>query len=370
MNALKELTHIINKDKKTATYKFALIRGVIETIHKYDHYRQIENKKVTLPLGLMTLLWIKYYYPIFSYKIHIPQTTNPKLAFNDELKEVIEHYDTAIGYHDLIKQLHKGACPDGIADKIIALIKKINSTISRYPMQLIGESVNRQGKIFVYNEDRNYRKLNKNNLSINTIIKYCGTYTIDLDYYDTYKLLGAFINGENAIVFQWIDFSYRLMKDTPINKSELFSVINTNDETIRTTTEATKFFTTNINKDEIKCIWSGKTITNDLNIDHIIPFSLWGNNDLWNLLPSKAKVNGKKSDRIPQANLLDKQKHEILRYWQLLHSHYSHRFINEITHALCGEISDKEDLFEQCFEGLKTKCEFLISEQGYDSWVL
>ncbi|MGB5990291.1 MAG: HNH endonuclease domain-containing protein [Marinifilaceae bacterium] len=370
MNALKELTHIINKDKKTATYKFALIRGVIESIHKYDHYCQIKDKKVSLPLGLMTLLWIKYYYPILSYKINIPQTTNPKLSFNDELKEVIKHYDKAIGYHDLIKQLNKGNCPESIADKIIALVKKINSTISRYPMQLIGESVGRQGEIFVYNEDRDYRKLNKNNLSINTIIKYCGTYTIDIDYYDTYKLLGAFINGENAIVFQWIDFSYRLMKDTSINKSELFSIINTYDETKRTTTEATKFFTTNINKNEIKCIWSGKTISKDLNIDHIIPFSLWGNNDLWNLLPSKAKVNGSKRDRIPKSSLLNKQKHEILKYWKLLHSHYPDRFTNEITHALCGEISEDKNLFEQSFDGLKAKCEFLISEQGYDSWML
>ena len=117
------------------------------------------------------------------------------------------------------------------------------------------------------------------------------------------------------------------------------SVINTDYETKRTRTEATKFFTQNLKNADIKCVWSGKEITTDLNSDHIIPFSLQKNNDLWNLLPSKAKVNGSKSDRIPKSTLLDKQKDEILKYWQILHAHYTNRFTNEITYALCGNIS-------------------------------
>lgn len=207
-------------------------------------------------------------------------------------------------------------------------------------MQLIGEAIGRQGEIFIYNKDREYKKLNKENLSVNTIIKYCATYSIDLDYYEAYKLLAAFINGENVIVFQWVDFSYKLMKDDTLSRNELYSVINIDYETKRTTTEATKFFTQRVNNADIKCVWSGKKITTDLNIDHIIPFSLWENNDLWNILPSKAKVNGSKSDRIPKSTLLDKQKDEILKYWQLLHAHYTNRFTNEITYALCGDISE------------------------------
>jgi uncharacterized protein (UPF0305 family) len=58
-NTSRELTQIINKDRKTSTYKFSLIKGIIESIHKYDHYCQIKDNKVTIPLGLMTLLWIK-----------------------------------------------------------------------------------------------------------------------------------------------------------------------------------------------------------------------------------------------------------------------------------------------------------------------
>lgn len=39
-------------------------------------------------------------------------------------------------------------------------------------------------------------------------------------------------------------------------------------------------------------------------IDHAIPFAFWGNNDLWNLLPADAAVNGQKSDKLPRPDLL------------------------------------------------------------------
>ncbi|MGB5990132.1 MAG: HNH endonuclease domain-containing protein [Marinifilaceae bacterium] len=110
----------------------------------------------------------------------------------------------------------------------------------------------------------------------------------------------TFINGENSIVFPWVDFSYKLMKNDTLSKSELYTVINTDYETNRTTTEATIFFTQRLNNADIKCVWSGKKITTDLHIDHIIPFPLSKNKGLGNLLPSKAKVNGSKSDRIPK----------------------------------------------------------------------
>jgi len=71
-------------------------------------------------------------------------------------------------------------------------------------MQLTGEAIGRQGEIFIYNKDREYKKLNKENLSVNTIIKYCATYSIDLDYYEAYKLLAAFIFKTSATIIQTI----------------------------------------------------------------------------------------------------------------------------------------------------------------------
>jgi hypothetical protein len=46
------------------------------------------------------------------------------------------------------------------------------------------------------------------------------------------------------------------------------------------------------------CVWSGRQLgARNFVVDHANPFSLWGNNDLWNLLPADRTVNGRKSDK-------------------------------------------------------------------------
>jgi hypothetical protein len=47
------------------------------------------------------------------------------------------------------------------------------------------------------------------------------------------------------------------------------------------------------------CVWMGKDLEAEFDVDHAIPFALWKNNDLWNLPPAGAAVNNKKRDRLP-----------------------------------------------------------------------
>ena len=57
----------------------------------------------------------------------------------------------------------------------------------------------------------------------------------------------------------------------------------------------------------------------------MIPFSLWHCNDLWNLLPCDARVNGKKSDKLPERGLLLKRKDAIIYYWEKTRSRHQRR---------------------------------------------
>ncbi|WP_322496677.1 HNH endonuclease domain-containing protein [Chloroflexus sp.] len=55
----------------------------------------------------------------------------------------------------------------------------------------------------------------------------------------------------------------------------------------------------------------------DYAIDHVIPYAVWGNNDLWNLLPTLPQVNLAKSDALPARPLLIKRKDVIIGYLSL-----------------------------------------------------
>lgn len=372
MQTLKDLTYIINKESKTATYKFALIRSVIESIHKYDHYCTDvkEDNTKQLPIGLLVIFWIKYYYPILAYKKQIPQITGNKnsLSFQKHLLPIISHYEESLGFPEFYKDLQNNRIPDTLKEDVIKLIRDINTTIINNPMKYIGSAIDKKGEIFKYQNDRKTTSLKKD-LSIINIVESCGTYTIPKSYYSAFTLLGSYINGDNALLFQWIDFSYRQQINKNISKSEIYQVLQTKDEYSRDTKDIKKIYTDLKRKEELKCAWSNKTIKDDMHIDHIIPYSLWGNNDFWNLLPTKQKYNSSKTDKIPSPNLLLLRKKIIIDYWSKVFNIAPNRFTNEAIIALCRNHNPNNDKFlDLCFLSLKNKCQFLIDTQGYVGW--
>ena len=98
-----------------------------------------------------------------------------------------------------------------------------------------------------------------------------------------------------------------------------------------------KFYLQKKNKE---CVWTGQRHKNNFEIDHVIPFSLWRNNDLWNLLPCSVKTNRNKKDKLPAGNLFTKRKYALAHYWILNNSFNQKRFLYEINNFVGKIITD------------------------------
>ncbi|MGY3212678.1 HNH endonuclease domain-containing protein [Mucilaginibacter sp. HD30] len=57
---------------------------------------------------------------------------------------------------------------------------------------------------------------------------------------------------------------------------------------------------------QMRCVWSCDTISR-YDIDHIIPFTIWKNNDFGNLLAARPDLNNRKRYKIPSPALIDRQ---------------------------------------------------------------
>ena len=69
---------------------------------------------------------------------------------------------------------------------------------------------------------------------------------------------------------------------------------------------------------DLRCVWTGKALAGGrFCIDHVLPFSLWRSNVLWNLLPADPAVNGKKSDRLPERKLLVARRAAVVGCWEI-----------------------------------------------------
>jgi hypothetical protein len=101
----------------------------------------------------------------------------------------------------------------------------------------------------------------------------------------------------------------------------------------------------------------------------MLPFSLWKNNDFWNLMPTHKKVNEKKKDMIPAPALLEKREETILHYWRLCSDSYKGTFSREMVSALTGTYrKNQEDMMDIAFQNLMEKCRYLIEVRGYAAW--
>ena len=77
---LKNVGKIIERDSKDTTYKFALLRGVIDIIQENSPFIKIQEGKALIPCWLMVEKWLVYYYPIMGHASFIPQKNGEQIG--------------------------------------------------------------------------------------------------------------------------------------------------------------------------------------------------------------------------------------------------------------------------------------------------
>ncbi|WP_448698126.1 HNH endonuclease domain-containing protein [Mucilaginibacter sp. AW1-3] len=333
----KHINQILARDNKSSTYKFALLRGTIELIADNSPFIIIKDNRAHFPLDLLVEKWLLYYYPLVGIP-QINQTT--QLAFASLLKEVVDQYELRGGYSAFYRDLKNAPTA------FTALRKKVATTVTQMPMKYIGTSI--YGKYYgIYQYDRT-------------------TFSIPLEYYEAFQVLGSFINGQDAILFKWAEFSVNASGRT-LSTTQVLNEVLKSPVTERDILESKNLYRSILKSDgKVRCVWSGDTITR-YDVDHIIPFTIWKNNDLWNLLPARPDLNNQKRDKIPSPALIENQRELITHYWDLLHQHKKQRFRKELQGALLGYNTTNE-WQGPAIAQLKNSCDYLITTRGFEGW--
>jgi hypothetical protein len=365
-DVFSNLSKIIERDSKSTTYKFALLRGVIDIIQDNSPYTVFSNGRVYFPTGLLIEKWLLYYYPILESSVYIPQINGEaNLAFGIQFKKIISAYSTIGGFSAFNNDLKNQGIPKTLQKDFFDLTRKLKDTITRMPMKYIGRSLsNDYYSIFQYEPDT--RKFVTEEIDIEYLIRSSGSFSIPFEYYEAFQALGSFISGQDSILFKWAEFSVNASgKNLSIEK--VVSEVLRNPITEREVNESKRLYKSILKKEgKVYCVWTGNAITS-YDIDHMIPFSIWKNNDLWNLLPSQAKTNHQKRDKIPSVDLIEKQKGLILHYWELMNENQSQRFQKEIQVALLGN-NPFSSWQQTAILQLQSSCNYLISNRGYEKW--
>lgn len=319
---LDQIEGILNRDKKFATYKLALFRALCEIA--MTNYNQVVWEKdgyVRVPVHLLAEKWIYYYWPIIESKHFLPQIygetaagKNP-IAFRAPLQSLINCYKNNGGLHRFSLDLRNSTLAEEARVLTEASFKKIIRTIVSGPVTYAGGSLE-TGRVFQY-------------------IKGDKTVRFSTEIWRELSLMSHWIN--DAIILRWAELTAEISKKT-VRPSEVFDLLLEVPLPERDVNEVRKFYLGEQNKE---CIWTGKKLNQNFDIDHVIPFSLWRNNDLWNILPCDSAVNREKKDMLPTRQLLLKRKDIIVDYWQRSHYNNHKRFEFEANRIITSSFTHK-----------------------------
>lgn len=359
------ISKIIERDSKSTTYKYALLRGVIDIIQDNSPYIAFDDDRVQIPTGLLIEKWLLYYYPILKSKAPLPQINgHANLAFSSQFYKLIDSYETRGGFSVFYNDLKNKGIPLELHHDFFVLVKSIRDTITKMPMKYIGRSIrNEFYSIFAY-ENKPLRGIST--IDIACLIHDFGTFTIPREYFEAFKILGSFLSGQDSILFKWAEFSVKASGNT-ISIDKVINEVLKGPITERNIAESKKIYKEILQRrGQVYCVWTGRKISK-YDVDHLIPFSVWKNNDLWNLLPSDARINNQKRDKIPSPEIIERQKNLILEYWEIMFENQSNRFQNEIQVALLGNnsFSSWKNIG---ISQLQSSCIYLIENRGFEEW--
>lgn len=362
--ALSQINRIIEHDKISSTYKFALLKNTIEACQRYDHLIEVDDKYATIPLGLIVEGWIFDYFPFVFSGIRQQHRGNILNSAIETLYEALfVHMKLnptktvwSDAYATLYLQYLNMELDEYQSNIMQKLAKEIAVTITKMPMKYSGN-----GDYEIYKPERTtfgrLRKATKFNREF--LIETFGTFRIQKEHYLIFRYMGQSLYGSSTIARRWRDTTYALNRDE-FATDKIDAMIYKTIFTDRNTHVGREYL-----PKDCWCVWSNKKLSHGkYDVDHLLPYSVWFNNDLWNLLPCDPKVNNKKSDKIPSPELIIKQKNLIVDYWSIYEEKAKELFEYQINTSLKPIKSIPNNLFTTV-DALSEKAEYLISERGY-----
>jgi SAM-dependent methyltransferase/SOS-response transcriptional repressor LexA len=339
---------ILNRDKKDATYKLALFRALAEIAQTQHHLAAYTPEgKVKIPVEAIADKWMLYYWPIFESDSFIGQRTGEErgarkgVAIRAPLEGLISHFRTIGGMTGFYTDWKSGNLSKQAAGLWKTARSRFQDTIWNMPARHAGG-----GDFNVFQYDRLDRCV-----------------CMDAGLWRELCLTGSWIH--DATVLRWAELTEQLNKGV-VKASQVIDCLLAVPDPARNVSDARRYFQSLPGR---VCVWSEKPLGSDrFDVDHAMPFSLWRNNDLWNLFPAAPSVNAQKSDKLPTYELLNLRRDTIIPYWRGLHSALGERFARE-AQTLLGRDSFTPGNWEtRLFSRFVEAFEVTANQRGAERW--
>ena len=361
--ALPLLRHIVFNDQKSSTYKLALLRTLVRIADGAGGFARpgSDERHVDLPLGLVALFWIRGFKPLLASGFPQLPTGNGRLRF---VKDGLRALDRRSPNDFRVGQQFTG---EDAANLIRALrdsahcIRWMPATYTTFP----GSSE----PVFPCKPGRPVRTGQAARLD-DAFLWSFGTFSVPTHLWQAMSRYAPWI--EPAVLNEWIEIMRGYTAD-PLSWDEHLAALRWLEPEHDTGIVREVGRSLRRSGSGLFCVWTGRRLRDEFDVDHCFPFAAWPCNDLWNLLPSSATVNRSKGDRLPAPEALEQARPRMLEWWDrayLRDASLATRFEDEVRSALPTAATDSDAVTpESLFEGIMIQQIVLKRDQQLAEWV-
>lgn len=349
---IDQIESILNRDRKEATYKLALIRALAEIATQEARSAVWSGAgTVGVPIHRISERWLLYYWPLLAHPDKIPQSRaeaagGKAIKFRSALSMLMEPFAQQGAYSGLTAW-HLARTSDRLdaisRSRLQSALRSIAETIRSGPVTFSGSGLE-TGPVFGFDK--------KSRLVV-----------MPTELWREFSLLGHWI--ADAVVVRWAALTQQIARRQDINEGDVLPLLLAKPEVTRSVQLARTAY---VEAGVSSCTWSKRPLKSTFAVDHAIPFALWGNNDLWNLVPADPRVNLSKSDKLPASELLEESKPRIVASWKVLRDRLPEAFDRQ-AQALTGESLARAGVWpEKLFSRFREAVEFTALQRGVERW--
>lgn len=299
---------------------------------------------MSVPLGLIAEKWLYYYWPLVDAEGGpVKQRRgNRPIAFQSALKALADHFRGQNGlsrFHGEFQACTLDAEARQLTDEAL---NSIAETIVVGPVHFAS-----QGGFGFDGKRRSAGRCG----TPQGLYGALGRVSFDAGVWREMCLVGHWIS--EAIILRWAELTAEIC-GRPVRVEDVLGRLLERPETERDVHAARAVFK---GREGVACVWTDADLAGRrFDMDHVIPFSLWRNNDLWNLLPADPRINNMKRDRLVARDALLESKHRIIGCWQAYRETMQERFDVELNRTLFGRNFAEAQWESPAFSALAILC--------------
>lgn len=327
----KVISTVLKHDRRQTSYKLALIRAINDVVLSFPDLQTVE-RPVAIPLRLLAEFWLAYYWPFCDSNSPILQgiRTGGKsdMEFRESLTTLRQEWQINLGGVDspadgyfLISEFrvprNRARYSPTLWTHFQRAIKAIIESV-RQPITYAGSG---EQKIFM--RPTRYRDLLQTIAVPGTQLDE-SCLLIESGLWQAFHDLSLWI--EALCIHEWCLFSEHMKQMAGIDRGSVYKLLTTRPGNRRPLTwERNEVDILLMEGYTFVCPWTEKLIrhSNEYDLDHLLPLSIYPINEVWNLVPADPDFNSnQKRDRLPSPE-------RLLRAEQTLIATYEHYEISK-----------------------------------------